>query len=175
MKGARMDGLHKKVAIAFVVILILVLVSFSLLFIWPTVYRYDHMNLGGTVLPVKINRLTGKTEVLYPTGWRVAGTGETGRKDLPASELAKITGNAEITLYGWIHFHPYNGSEWRVEEIQVEVTVRENDTVVLQRRYNLSGNALYPFNSGEFIADLGFKLNPGQTWSFRIISAKGTT
>ncbi|MGH9705133.1 MAG: GGDEF domain-containing protein [Candidatus Acidiferrales bacterium] len=42
-------------------------------FIWPTRYRYDHIKMGSYTFPVRIDRLSGRTEALYPGGWRVMG------------------------------------------------------------------------------------------------------
>src|SRR5437879_15372 len=41
-------------------------------YVWFTPYKYDHVSsTGGAILPVRINRITGKTEILFPgTGWR---------------------------------------------------------------------------------------------------------
>lgn len=169
------------------------LVLTFLLAVWPTVWRYDHMNLGGSVYPVRINRLTGRTERLVPSGWSVMGGGTEGKVErlpLPATELAKITGNLKIEPSfhdGYINFHAYNGSAWTVTEITIELTAEPtpprgdlppgfklDETVVSQRPYKLSGYALAPFNSGKFIERLLFEPEPGRTWSFRVVGAKGT-
>ncbi|MDB5056173.1 MAG: hypothetical protein JWM44_4223 [Bacilli bacterium] len=39
-----------------------------LTFVYPTLYRYDKYDQK---IPVRINRITGKTEMLYSTGWIV--------------------------------------------------------------------------------------------------------
>ena len=45
------------------------------LFVWPTLYRYDHLK-GQDVLKratdtlIRTNRFTGTTEELAPVGWR---------------------------------------------------------------------------------------------------------
>ncbi len=42
--------------------------------LWANRYRYDSMALGkGTSFPVRINRLTGTSEVLYHDGWKTLG------------------------------------------------------------------------------------------------------
>lgn len=45
----------------------IVLVLLLLVFVWPTMYRYDKMDQKW---PVRINRVTGKTEILYSDGWQ---------------------------------------------------------------------------------------------------------
>jgi hypothetical protein len=39
-------------------------------FVWPTAYRYDHYTADGTTRPIRMNRLTGMSQVWTPTGWR---------------------------------------------------------------------------------------------------------
>jgi hypothetical protein len=41
-------------------------------FVWPTIWRYDHIHESGGTRPVRINRFTGRTEILYSTGWTEA-------------------------------------------------------------------------------------------------------
>lgn len=46
-------------------ILLACIVAFGL-FVYPGLYKYDKLNQK---FPVKINRITGQTQVLYPNGW----------------------------------------------------------------------------------------------------------
>jgi hypothetical protein len=40
-------------------------------YVWPTPYRYDHIQLKAELLvPVRINRMTGEAEMLYTSGWQ---------------------------------------------------------------------------------------------------------
>ena len=39
-------------------------------FVWPTLYRYDHISTNGDTYPVRINRLNGDADMLVPDeGW----------------------------------------------------------------------------------------------------------
>jgi len=41
------------------------------LFVWPTIYRYDHIKYTAGEVLIRTNRLTGEVERLYNTGgWR---------------------------------------------------------------------------------------------------------
>lgn len=40
-----------------------------LLFVWPTLYRYDHLKMGPNSYPVRTHRITGVAELLYWDGW----------------------------------------------------------------------------------------------------------
>ena len=75
---------------------LLVAVTLFGTFVWPTRYRYDKMNVqANAVVPVRIDRITGKTEILFPDGWHVAA-GSTKDTELPRSELVKIS------VEGWL-------------------------------------------------------------------------
>lgn len=176
-----------------------------LLTVWPTIYRYDHINTRGSVSPVRVNRLTGKTEILYPIGWQEAAKAPASSPtrdqlsraiwtDLPASQVAKIAGNAEIDpSSGVMTLHAYNGSDWHLSEVMIELTVNPmptdrivppvppgfifDETTFTGRRYRLLHKYTFgpsPFESQDFTANLGFKISPQQSWSFRVVGAKGT-
>lgn len=49
-------------------ILVVIVVMFAS-FVWPTLYRYDHLTLGDSRVPVRINRFTGNAQLLYVYGW----------------------------------------------------------------------------------------------------------
>lgn len=57
----------KKEIIRYIALSVLI-VLFGL-FVYPTMYKYDKFDQR---IPVKINRITGKTEFLYAQGWTVA-------------------------------------------------------------------------------------------------------
>lgn len=156
-------------------------------FVWPTRYRYDHIKLNASDLPVRIDRLTGKTEILFPQGWRASGpAGETTDRDqeLPAKDVAKLIGQARFATrlaysssYDSLEVEVYNGSDWTISEITVLVTVlNANKSQILSRSYRLSseyGGNSTPQSSTKFKASLGFELAPDQTWSVSITNAKG--
>jgi hypothetical protein len=56
---------HRNIYAIFAVIVCLLFV----LFVWPTLYRYDKLTLGGNSLPVRTNRITGTGEIFHPGGY----------------------------------------------------------------------------------------------------------
>lgn len=155
-------------------------IVFALL-VWPTLYHFDRMDLGpGQSFPVRINRITGSTEILYPSGWR-APSQEPNRtepaRDLTADELQKLDGRASLDRFGKLEFDLYNGTDLYVKEVTVEVVVQdEHRKEVLRRLYRISpmfGPAL-PLRSRTVETYLGFVLAPNQHWNWRLIAAKGT-
>ena len=48
---------------------LLLLVAFAA-YVWPTRWRYDHMTVDGDIVPVRMDRLTGRADMLLPDeGW----------------------------------------------------------------------------------------------------------
>ena len=51
-------------------ILWLLLAAAIALYVWPTRWRYDHMTVDNDTYPVRIDRITGDSDVLLPgDGW----------------------------------------------------------------------------------------------------------
>ena len=51
-------------------LLVLALMLAGVAFVWPSLYRYDHMTVDGDVYPVRIHRITGHADILLPEqGW----------------------------------------------------------------------------------------------------------
>ncbi|MCL5773134.1 MAG: hypothetical protein M1536_01980 [Firmicutes bacterium] len=168
-----------------------ILLLLFIIFVWPTRYRYDRLQSW----PVRIDRITGKTEILYEDGWKNAGSAGEGDKitpemlegfgeqqaaptpqdeELPRSEIFKLAGQSQI-IDNSLRCNIYNGSDWMVNEVTVEIIVKNSDgSNVLSRKYRLNRyNYCEPLKSVEFYANVGFTLERGQTWSWQIVGAKG--
>ena len=51
-------------------LLILGLIAAFVIFVWPTRYRYDHINFESATYPVRIDRVNGNADMLVPDeGW----------------------------------------------------------------------------------------------------------
>lgn len=164
----------------------LVLLTLAVL-VWPTRYKYDHLKIREADYPVRIDRFTGKAEILYPSGWSTSKTSE--RQQLPEEQMAKLKGDATLSSSGLMELQIYNGTQWTVSEITVLVTLEgspssspiedfdhqiTDNNRITSRPYRLVAEfGVEPLSSGRFRADLGFRLMPGQTWTFKIANAKG--
>lgn len=91
--------------------------------VWPTAYRYDHMGEGGFAI-VRIQRLTGKAEMLSGSGWKRLSEGTGYGSKIPESELPKLNGESRWGWDGVLDVSVYNGSEWELDEITVKVTTQ---------------------------------------------------
>ena len=62
-----MNGVPRRSLAPFV---FLVLVFLFALYVWPTRFHYDHMTVDGDIVPVRMDRLTGRADMLLPDhGW----------------------------------------------------------------------------------------------------------
>jgi hypothetical protein len=173
--------IYTKKPLLFAILFILfALIAF---FVWPTMYRYDHMIFNRNNLLVRINRLTGNTEVLSGTGgWisldanhpsKETTTEQNVNKSLSQDELIKLDGNLTITNYGWIEANIYNGNEKKLESIIVQVTVyRKDGNVELSRKYKLTSTDGRPLKSTKYIVEAGISLYSGQNYDWKIIGAE---
>jgi hypothetical protein len=126
--------------------------------VWPTRYRYDHVNLRGTVLPVRIDRFSGRTEMLRGmSGWVEVGdpgnVGKTGSNILALlpAEAAKVTGNARLSPGGTLfQGELYNGSSFYLREIVMGITAVENSGKVRWSRKFKDAVFIEPLTTGTF-------------------------
>jgi hypothetical protein len=161
---------------AIVVGAVLLVVSCVAWFVWPTPYRFDTMRSGSSSVPVRINRFSGEAERLTVVGWRAMqsspATATEAVRLMPA-ELAKLTGTAGIADYGWINADIYNGNDFDLGYVVISVTVTNADgSAVFTRDYRLSSTGGQPLQSSSFIADAGYRMQPGQKFSWFIKSAE---
>lgn len=137
------------------------------IFVWPTRYRYDHLRQSNNDVPVRIDRLSGRTEALSGAGWQTLGAGSseqavvgippdretanwrdgivpgpagvTADGSLPEWEIPKITGKCAI-VQADIECEIYNGTDrYWVSAIMIQVKLRGHDgKISLLRSYNLT-------------------------------------
>lgn len=169
--------------------LIAALVSPFALLVWPTPYRYDHIDPSqGQSYPTRTNRFSGHTEILLLDGWKDLGSVEANdslglKRYLTKSEISKLKVQPRVEGIGpprgwdYLEADVYNGlPDLTVSEITLEVTVlRPNgERVVDSRRYRLTDMyGIPPLETGSLSAALGFNILPGQSWSYALIGAKG--
>jgi hypothetical protein len=100
------------------------LLAFSYL-VWPTPYRYDHIRFGSASTVARTSRLAGNSEVLDGNKWLKVRAAEGPEEDLGSADLKKLTGNAQLGYDGQLRATLYNGSEFKLKEVTVEVAIRE--------------------------------------------------
>lgn len=100
------------------------LLAFSYL-VWPTPYRYDHVRFGSASTVARTSRLTGNSEVLDGNKWVKVRAAEGPEENLGSADLKKLTGTAQIGDDGKFRATLYNGSEFKLKEVTVEVAIRQ--------------------------------------------------
>jgi len=157
------EEMREKNTIIICAIVCATLIICGILF-WPTLYRYDKTQSK----LVRVNRITGYTEVLSGSLWESVAKGEIFKaKDyglqpspLPAGEKAKIMAEKIMGALYVITRSPlpkgsyvsvpdkndfsfrgvlYNGSEWTINKLMVVIDAKNNDdTSRWKRKYNVN-------------------------------------
>jgi hypothetical protein len=148
-------------------------------FVWPTRYRYDHFKVGYRESPVRIDRITGETDVFDWDGWKsTVPVAAAPLSPLSPNQLALLNSYASIDDGGTLHYTTYNGSTQAVNSITIAITVKNADgsPVLSDRRYELGLDSSdgEPLKVSDYSCKLGFTLAPGQTWSSGIVDATAT-
>lgn len=170
------------------IVVLIVLLVFAVT-VWPTIYQYHQLKIGGNTLLVRVHRILGTTEILWPSGWTLApdskdepaaptnvpSTERATLKDVPSAQNLKLQATADVAD-SKLSCTIYNGSEWRIREIVVHISVFDSTSPkpVLERDYRVSdGYFAEPLTTCLFSQYVGFDLAKDQHFSWYIKSAKG--
>jgi hypothetical protein len=153
--------------------------------LWMVRYRFDRAVLqNGESYPVRINRLTGNSQVLYRGVWKPASILPTLVKplqDLSPDDLRRVTVEGmsleadEQDPEPMYAITVHNGSDFILKAITVQIVVKDFDGVeVLSKAYMFSGNTrIQPHQSGSDYTSLGFAVGPKQSLTLTVVEAKG--
>ena len=133
--------MREKNAIIISAIICATLIICGVLF-WPTLYRYDKIE---GKLPIRINRLTGYTEILYDSGWER----KVSNKEIcPMSkeEIAKIKISGDFEAGGY-KFTIYNGSDWNIKRIKLSIGLKDGYDKKLWERIYATMADIQPFST----------------------------
>ena len=174
---------HKRPAIRWVLtsaagLVLMVLIG---LFVWPTPYTFGQVAIGGSVYRVRVHRVSGAAEMFRTWGWEqidATATAAATLADLPEEHLALLSGTPRIE-WGSLQYDIHNQSPWTVWELTTVLTVRNGfGSVVRTREYTLRNSTSSvrcgPDATATFFARLGFMLQPDETWTARVVGARGT-
>jgi hypothetical protein len=144
---------------------------------WPTLYRHDTVRMEDATFPLRINRLTGRTEMFVGLEWIQAGSDASSddqSTDLPSNEAAKVTGNGALTGYGWFSGKVYNGSSWTVTGLVISVSAKERDgSVRWTREFNVRVSA-QPLSTGSLNVEVVDDNGVGST-DWAIVRVRGVS
>ena len=152
--------------------------------VWPTPYRYDHIGDSGVSVPVRINRITGKSERLTMNGWvdmaQPTQSSRGNEESLSQTQIAKL--HASDWNFGpsgsELYLSVYNGSDFDIREITVNLDVRyfRNGKLIpfANQDYRIPAIApLEPQHAGVFEAFLGPRAVDPRVASCKITGAEG--
>jgi hypothetical protein len=121
---------------------------------WPTLYRYDKVISGGTTVPIRMNRLTGYTEIFLGREWIPEETEKNSSMQmLPGNEIVKIAGNASLG-FGSFSGKIYNGSNWVIKQLRFRVVAKEKDGSVMWNRSFNESITIKPLSTDSFFIDV---------------------
>ncbi len=124
-KSARMSATAKKWIFPGAGALLLLVV----VFVWPTLYRYTEMKSSSLTLPVRVNRFTGKAEILYQDWLPLGGDAEPPHEDKPVElspeevKLLRLTWKSQTRASDRFDVTLYNGSSHALSDVLVEVPI----------------------------------------------------
>ena len=141
------------------------------------------MVMGPASFPVRINRMTGETQVLRLGGWQEEPA-PIRQFSLTKEELGNLLTETTIEPggefgYGWIVANVYNGTSYTLHEVTVEIKVYDptKGEIVTDIPYKLTGRysvECAPKMREPFWAQMDFNVQPWQHWSWSVIGAKGS-
>lgn len=146
--------------------LILLAIFTFLVVFWPTLYRYETLTVDGNIIPVRSNRLTGKTEIFALTKW-VSETEDKKPIELSQANLMKITGNADLKN-GYLEGSLYNGSNFELTSLEITIELTSYGSIDELKDGSLS--TLLSYVSQEFS---GFSSTRKQEFESLIASNSG--
>lgn len=114
----------KKLALICITIAILLIFAVSL---WTLRYRYDKKSIRGVSIPIRTNRITGKTQMYNPFTMEWISSDSSGPPViLPTSERGKV--NFETLQVG---------SSWNITKVGIEIQVKRRGGIVRLKERHL--------------------------------------
>jgi hypothetical protein len=153
------------------VLLSLLVVTVGVVF-WPTLYRYDRLDAGNRSVPMRINRITGRVEILRGGDWsdlRPKGRSSPTRptRRLIDAEQTKITGGAGKLDYGFFSTPIHNGTVCELTTLYVTMRLPNENLRAFKQSVSVR-----PLSAGEMSFPVG--TNTSETFiSWWIDSAYG--
>jgi hypothetical protein len=133
------------------VVSILAAASLIGLYIWASHHRYYIMS-GDRGVAYEVDRKTGESWMLYGEKKIPQQGGAESRhkeQELPSAEAAKVTGNAGLS-YGLFSGKLYNGSDWVVTKVVVNVSAKEDDGTIRWSRDLSEAVTIRPLTTESF-------------------------
>ena len=146
--------------------------------VWPTRYRMERVSIGTSPsVLVRIDRFTGKAEMLTRIGWRPMentlqeNTPQVNSGFLPADQVERLDSHGGWCISNDFCIDIYNGSNWRINGMSISILAKNDDgSVRWQRRFDKKYLDIAPFATDKFFINTGEKA-PQHEWY--ILSVEG--
>jgi hypothetical protein len=120
---------------------------------WPGIYRYDRFGSVDDGLPMRVNRLTGHTQLFTGSEWialgdRSAAEQVVTRSELSPEEIALLSGTASFQYGNSVRVELYNGTDAIVRSVEFNISAQPLDDS------NPLSEILCPSWTRRFIRDL---------------------
>jgi len=147
-------------------ILCIFLLIFAIL-IWPTIYRYDIIQVFDNKLLQRTNRITGESTI-------TSTLNNTNLESirLPLDAIAKIEGTASVGYANTFTCELYNGSDWIITSLVLKLDLFEIDGKLRWSRYYEHPLRIGTFSSGSSTISITQGLNYG-SFNWDIFEAYG--
>jgi len=119
------------------------------LLFWLTPYRYDRMTLSQNTILIRTSRFTGETEYFVDGEWKsgkISGGGSSLQRVSDLSAISRRAGLEGDAFAGII----YNGSQWTLTELTVDVVAKELNGKVRWERQFTAFVDIKPLSVGHF-------------------------
>jgi hypothetical protein len=134
--------MREKNAIIICALICVTLIIGGVLF-WPSLFRYDKIE---GKFPVRINRLTGYTEILYDSGWE-RKVSDNELQAIPKAEISKIEVIGSFDGKRHYKFTIYNGCEWNIKSIKLSIGLKDGNGKILWERIYKTTEDVKPFST----------------------------
>ncbi len=135
---------------------ILAIAGLTAFYIWSSHNRYS-LTRGAEGVAYEVDRMTGES-------WAISGANKFAHKDaretqhkeqeLAVEEARKISGNAALTGVGFYSGKLYNGSDWVVTRVVMQVSAIEEDGTTRWTRDLAASVMIEPLSTASFIVEV---------------------
>jgi len=145
--------MNKTVIAVFGIVAVASLIAF---YIWVSLNRY-YVTTGSAGVAYEVDRKTGESWMLHgDKKIRQKGGGESRQKgeELPYAEARKVNARGEVS-HGAFFGELYNGSDWAVTRLILNLSLKEQDGSVRWSRDYSKAVTITPLTWGEFTIVIG--------------------
>ena len=107
---------------------------------WPTLYRYERFGSGDGSVPIRINRVTGRTQMFIgewvdsETPAKSAAASRDASRMLDSVEISQLSGRGAVDAVGYFRADIYNGTSCTITKLYLSIAPLDARDRVLYSR-----------------------------------------